>query len=68
MWPAGAVGGALVVHEVEKPDNNTVRYDVRVYMEDGSYRTVCYATEPGYRIGDKVRIENGRLARGPSTV
>jgi uncharacterized protein YcfJ len=59
---AGAVGGALVGNQVEKSNKRSVSYDVRVHMEDGSYRTVHYATEPGYRTGDKVRIENGRLA------
>jgi uncharacterized protein YcfJ len=61
---AGALGGALVGNQVEKSNKRSVSYDVRVHMEDGSYRTVRYATEPGYRIGDKVRIENGRLAPG----
>jgi outer membrane lipoprotein SlyB len=61
---AGAVGGALVGNEVEKSNKKTVSYDVRVHMENGSYRTLRYAAEPGYRVGDKVRIENGRLAPG----
>ena len=59
---AGAVGGAFVGNEVEKSNKKTVAYDVRVHLEDGSYRTVRLATEPGYRIGDKVRIDNGKLA------
>jgi uncharacterized protein YcfJ len=61
---AGALGGALVGNEVEKSNKKSISYDVRVHMEGGSYRTVRYATDPGYRVGDKVRIQNGRLAPG----
>jgi hypothetical protein len=30
-------------------------------MEDGSLRTLSQETEPAFRTGDKVRIENGAL-------
>jgi hypothetical protein len=50
-------------NEIEKSNKRTVHYEVRVLMEDGTYRTVRYETEPGVRVGDKVKIENGRLYR-----
>jgi outer membrane lipoprotein SlyB len=60
---AGAIGGAVAGNEIEKNNKRTVHYEVRVLMEDGTYRTVRYETEPGVRVGDKVKIENGRLYR-----
>ncbi len=60
---AGAVGGALIGNEVEKSSGTTTGYEVRVRLEDGSYRTAKFTSEPGMRIGDKVRFENGRLMR-----
>jgi outer membrane lipoprotein SlyB len=60
---AGAIGGAVAGNEIEKSNKRTVHYEVRVLMEDGTYRTVRYETEPGVRVGDKVKIENGRLYR-----
>jgi outer membrane lipoprotein SlyB len=60
---AGAVGGALIGNQVEKSSNSTTEFEVRVRMENGSYRSAKFASEPGMRIGDKVRFENGRLLR-----
>ena len=60
---AGVLGGALIGNEIEKSKNKSLSYDIRVRMEDGSYRTLRYASQSGYRTGDRVRIDNGRLAR-----
>ena len=60
---AGAVGGALLGNTVEKNTKTTSVYDVRVRLEDGTFQTMRYETEPGIRVGDKVRIENGRAIR-----
>lgn len=60
---AGAVGGALIGNQVEKSSSTTTEYEVRVRLEDGTYRTAKFTSEPGMRIGDKVRFENGRLLR-----
>jgi hypothetical protein len=37
---------------------------VRVKLEDGTHRTMRYEAEPAFRVGDRVRIENGLLVRG----
>lgn len=47
---------------VKQSNMKTVSYDVRVHMEHGNYRTLRYATEPGYRAGDAHRT--GKLAPG----
>lgn len=58
---AGALGGALIGNEVEKNRGTTAAWDVRVRLEDGTNKVVRYTTEPSWRVGDKVRIEGGRL-------
>ena len=60
---AGAVGGAFLGNTVEKNAKTSSVYDVRVRLEDGTFQTLRYETEPGVRIGDKVKIENGRAVR-----
>ncbi len=60
---AGAVGGAVLGNTVEKNSKTTSVYDVRVRLEDGTFQTLRYETEPGIRVGDKVKIENGRAIR-----
>lgn len=59
---AGAVGGGYAGNEVEKRSRSTNSYEVRVRMEDGNIRTFPYAEQPGWGVGDRVRIVNGSLA------
>jgi outer membrane lipoprotein SlyB len=61
---AGAVGGAVLGNQVEKNNKTARSYDVRVRMEDNTFSTVRYEVEPNVRVGDKVRVEDGRLVRG----
>jgi hypothetical protein len=37
------------------------RYQIQVRMSDGSVKTVTYNTEPTWKAGDRVRLQNGRL-------
>jgi uncharacterized protein YcfJ len=60
---AGAVGGAVLGNQVEKNNKTSRSYDVRVRMEDNTFSTVRFNVEPNVRIGDKVRVEDGRLVR-----
>ena len=59
-----AVGGAVLGNQVEKNNKTARSYDVRVRMEDNTFSTVRYEVEPNVRVGDKVRVEDGRLVRG----
>ncbi len=59
----GAVGGAVLGNQVERNNNTSRSYDVRVRMDDKTFRTVRYEVEPNVRVGDKVRLEGGRLQR-----
>lgn len=57
----GAGAGAYAGHEIEKHVKTTQRYDVAVRMEDGTTRAFPYETQPAFRVGDKVKIVEGRL-------
>lgn len=58
---AGAAGGAYAGHQIEKNTrtNSTYRFEVR--MDDGSYRTITQAANPGFRQGDSVRVVNNTV-------
>ncbi|RZI40984.1 glycine zipper 2TM domain-containing protein [Herbaspirillum sp. HC18] len=58
---AGAVGGGYAGNEIEKKTRATTTYKVRVRMEDGEVRTFPYAQQPGWSVGDRVRVVNGQL-------
>ncbi|HEX4944073.1 MAG TPA: hypothetical protein VFV55_06935, partial [Usitatibacteraceae bacterium] len=58
---AGALGGALLGNEVEKNKGAVTAWDVRVRLEDGSNKVVRFNSEPSWRVGDRVRIENGAI-------
>jgi outer membrane lipoprotein SlyB len=58
---AGAVGGAVAGNEIEKRVKKTKHYDVSVRLQGGGTQTISYATAPAFKVGDKVRVENGTL-------
>ena len=61
MTILGAAGGAYAGHKVEQKVRTITRWDVVVRMEDGSTRTVSAAEQPLWRVGDRVRVNNGTL-------
>ncbi|MBE0620310.1 MAG: glycine zipper 2TM domain-containing protein [Burkholderiales bacterium] len=58
---AGAVGGAVAGNEIEKRVKKTTHYEVTVRLQGGGTQTISYAAAPAFRVGDKVRVENGTL-------
>lgn len=52
----GAGAGAYAGHEIEKSAHRSVRYQVRVRMEDGSVRTFLESAQPALAVGQKVRV------------
>jgi outer membrane lipoprotein SlyB len=58
---AGAVGGGYAGNEVEKRTRSTTTYQVRVRMEGGEVRTFPFAQQPGWSVGDRVRVVDGQL-------
>jgi outer membrane lipoprotein SlyB len=61
---AGAAGGALVGNQVEA-NRSAARdaYQLTVRLDDGSMRTVVQDSVSGLRVGDRVRIADGRAYR-----
>ena len=51
----GAVGGGLLGNAIEKHERTSTAYDVKVHMDDGSWRTVRESTAPA--VGEKVRVD-----------
>lgn len=58
---AGAVGGGYAGHQIEKKVKTTKHYEITIRMNDGSRRTMAQETEPGFAIGEKVKIVDGAL-------
>lgn len=58
---AGAVGGGFAGNEIEKRTRSTTTYQVRVRMEDGTIRTFPYNGQPGWNVGDRIKVVNGYL-------
>lgn len=57
----GVVGGALAGNKIEKTMKKTQTYEIVVRYEDGTTQTFPSETLPAWRVGDKVRLENGVL-------
>ena len=60
---AGAAGGAYAGKEIEKRTNTHKVWTVTVKMPNGHTSNFEYASFPGYRVGDMVRVENNKLSR-----
>ena len=61
---AGAVGGAVVGNEVEKRRNGgEEQYRVTVQFRDGREASFTQDSLAGLRVGDRVRVDGGRLLR-----
>lgn len=59
---AGAVGGGYVGHQLEKKDaSNLYRFEVR--MDNGDYQRLLLDSNPGLRVGERVKIVDGVLRR-----
>lgn len=62
---AGALGGAYAGHTIEGNVRKSNHYEVLVRLQNGTTQTVIFATEPDYRVGDKVKINDGVIVRNP---
>ncbi len=61
---AGVVGGAVVGNQIEQRNKTqTTMYQVGVRLDNGTYQTVTQDSTNDLRIGNRVRIENGRAYR-----
>jgi outer membrane lipoprotein SlyB len=62
---AGALGGAYAGHAIEGNVNKSNHYEVLVRLQNGATQTVSFAADPGFRVGDAVKINDGVIVRNP---
>ena len=62
---AGTIGGAVVGNEIEKKQEQakSPRYRISVRLDSGSSLIVEETRDLNLRVGDRVRIEDGRISR-----
>jgi outer membrane lipoprotein SlyB len=61
---AGALGGAYVGRNIERANAKQTRhFEVVIRFPNGGTQTVQYANDPGLRVGEKVKINEGVLTR-----
>ena len=63
---AGAVGGAVVGNKVEAnraSNNGADMYQINVRLDNGDYRTVVQDSVYDLRVGNRVRLVDGRAYR-----
>lgn len=58
---AGALGGAYAGHVIEGKVRKSYHYEIVVRMQHGATQTIPSAVEPDFRVGDKVKINEGVL-------
>ncbi|SHG49812.1 glycine zipper 2TM domain-containing protein [Massilia sp. CF038] len=63
---AGALGGAYVGRNIERNAKRTQHYEVVIRFSNGGTQTVTYENDPGLRVGEKVKVNNGVLERDAS--
>jgi len=57
----GAVGGGIAGNEIEKHAHTSNSYLVEVRMENGKLRSFHSATQPGWNVGEQVKVVDGKL-------
>ncbi|MBC7858179.1 MAG: glycine zipper 2TM domain-containing protein, partial [Burkholderiaceae bacterium] len=61
---AGAVGGALVGNEVEKSrSQGREAYQIGIRLDNGDYRVIAQDSVQDLRVGNRVRVVDGRVYR-----
>lgn len=57
----GAAGGAIAGHQIERHARTAKRYRTEIRMTDGTVKTVTSTSQPSWKSGDRVRLQNGKL-------
>lgn len=60
---AGVVGGAMVGHQMERNNQTSSAYEIRVRMDNGGYQTITQDSVADLQVGSRVRVENQRVYR-----
>jgi outer membrane lipoprotein SlyB len=62
---AGAVGGAYAGRALEAKSRTTNHFEVVVRLHNGTAQTVGFPLEPGFKVGDKVKVTAGVITHIP---
>lgn len=61
---AGAAGGAYAGNKIQRANSAGKQvYNIRVRMSDGSLQNFAQEDNTDFRVGDRVRLDNGRISR-----
>lgn len=60
---AGAVGGAYAGRAIEGKMNVGHHYEVTIRLEHGGQQIFSFSNDPGYHVGERVRIINGGIQK-----
>lgn len=63
---AGALGGAYIGRNIERNAKRTTHHEVVIRFTNGGTQTITYENDPGLRVGEKVKLNNGVLERDAS--
>lgn len=62
---AGAVGGAYAGRALEAKSRTSNHFEVLVRLNNGTAQTVSFTAEPGFKVGDKVKVNDGVITHNP---
>lgn len=57
----GALGGAFAGNHIEGQVKASHSYEIVVRLDDGSTRTLRQSEQPGWQVGDRVKVVNGAV-------
>jgi outer membrane lipoprotein SlyB len=60
MTVVGAAGGAYAGNEIEKNAKSKLVYKVSVNMDYGEMRHFTLYSQPGFKVGDRVKVQDGK--------
>jgi outer membrane lipoprotein SlyB len=59
----GAIGGAMIGHEMERNVQGRDAYQIGVRLDNGAYQTIVQDNIADLSVGSRVRVENNRVYR-----
>lgn len=60
---AGVIGGAVAGNQIEKRTTQATAYQIGVRLDNGAYQTYTQESIGDLNIGNRVRVDNGRVYR-----
>ena len=61
--PNCGVIDSITMYEIKKNFNKIVTHQVKVHMDNGTYRVISQQDQPVYQVGERVKIVNGMLVQ-----